>query len=319
MPIPFAALLPLIGQGVNSIAQVFNNRSQKKFALDMYNRQRQDALADWQMTNSYNSPAEQMKRFKEAGLNPHLIYKQTNEAPAVRSASPGSYNPEAPQIDPSAIKDSLFYSVDLKAKTAQANNMEQAAKLTAQQMGLVAAQTLKTLTDVDQTKVGTEKLQFDLNQAKQKALFDVQQASLAVKKAETDIRATEQGMDLAQQRNEREKQKNIQDIAESIQRVAAMKLQMSKVPAEIAQLKELTEGQKLTNVLTGMEKELKEFEIQLNKNGITKSDPAYYKIISNLVDKLSKTPNRPKAKLIAIDKWPYFKIIENTPGATGKW
>ena len=51
----------------------------------MYDRQRADALADWNMQNQYNSPAEQMKRYKEAGLSPHLIYGQTHTASPVRS------------------------------------------------------------------------------------------------------------------------------------------------------------------------------------------------------------------------------------------
>ena len=44
----------------------------------------------------YNSPQSQMSRFRSAGLNPHLIYTQTNEA---------EQRPEwkAPQYDLSAI------------------------------------------------------------------------------------------------------------------------------------------------------------------------------------------------------------------------
>lgn len=55
--------------------------------LQMYSnyQNRQNALADWNRLNVYNSPAQQMQRFKEAGLNPNLIYKQTNEAAPVRS------------------------------------------------------------------------------------------------------------------------------------------------------------------------------------------------------------------------------------------
>lgn len=43
-------------------------------------------IALWEMQNAYNTPAEQMKRFKEAGLNPNLIYQQTNTAGAVGSS-----------------------------------------------------------------------------------------------------------------------------------------------------------------------------------------------------------------------------------------
>lgn len=36
----------------------------------------QRSIQMWHMQNAYNSPAEQMKRFGAAGLNPHLIYGQ---------------------------------------------------------------------------------------------------------------------------------------------------------------------------------------------------------------------------------------------------
>lgn len=36
----------------------------------------------WNMMNMYNSPAAQMQRFKDAGLNPHLIYGQGNSGNA---------------------------------------------------------------------------------------------------------------------------------------------------------------------------------------------------------------------------------------------
>lgn len=55
---------------------------------------RQRALSDQKALNLYNSPAQQMQRFKEAGLNPNLIYKQTNEGAAVRST-----DAIAPKID----------------------------------------------------------------------------------------------------------------------------------------------------------------------------------------------------------------------------
>lgn len=41
----------------------------------------------WNLQNEYNSPAAQMKRYQDAGLNPNLIYGQSNEAPAPASAS----------------------------------------------------------------------------------------------------------------------------------------------------------------------------------------------------------------------------------------
>ena len=37
-------------------------------------------MRNYYETRQYNTPAAQMQRFKQAGLNPHLVYTQTNEA-----------------------------------------------------------------------------------------------------------------------------------------------------------------------------------------------------------------------------------------------
>jgi len=68
--------------------------------LQMYTnyRNRQNALADQQRLNLYNSPQQQMQRFKEAGLNPNLIYKQTNEGAPVRTT-----DAIAPKIDETVL------------------------------------------------------------------------------------------------------------------------------------------------------------------------------------------------------------------------
>jgi hypothetical protein len=39
----------------------------------------------WNMQNAYNTPKQQMQRYKEAGLNPNLIYNQQNIAQPIRS------------------------------------------------------------------------------------------------------------------------------------------------------------------------------------------------------------------------------------------
>lgn len=41
----------------------------------------------WNMQNEYNTPAAQMLRFQDAGLNPNLIYGQSNMAGDVKSAT----------------------------------------------------------------------------------------------------------------------------------------------------------------------------------------------------------------------------------------
>lgn len=51
----------------------------------------------WNLQNQYNSPAEQMKRYQDAGLNPNLIYGQQNEASSPASASASPFRSSSPQ------------------------------------------------------------------------------------------------------------------------------------------------------------------------------------------------------------------------------
>lgn len=63
----------------------FNMSNQR--ADDVWNRQQAANLAQWERENAYNSPAAQMQRFKEAGLNPHLIYGQSNTGGSIATAN----------------------------------------------------------------------------------------------------------------------------------------------------------------------------------------------------------------------------------------
>lgn len=73
----------------------FSNKDWSDTKTAAYNyllKQQEQAynLELWNLQNQYNSPAEQMKRYQDAGLNPNLIYSQQNtaSAPAAASASP---------------------------------------------------------------------------------------------------------------------------------------------------------------------------------------------------------------------------------------
>lgn len=69
-------LAPLIGAGISAAGGILSTVLGNKSAEKAYQRDRKDALTDWNRQNEYNSPAAQMKRFKEAGLNTQLIYGQ---------------------------------------------------------------------------------------------------------------------------------------------------------------------------------------------------------------------------------------------------
>lgn len=116
----------LLGGLINAGSTSSANQSQLSYSKEMYEKQRADALADWNMQNAYNSPSAQMARFKEAGLNPNLIYGQMSNSPVVRSSSPQSYNPTPPQIDlGGAANMALTQYYDTKLKSAQIDNLKE--------------------------------------------------------------------------------------------------------------------------------------------------------------------------------------------------
>jgi hypothetical protein len=108
---------------------LFNTGSQ----LYANSQNRKNALADWNRQNAYNSPAQQMQRYKEAGLNPNLIYNQQNNAQPVRSTD--YVAPQAPDFQGILAKSS-----QIRVQSQQLKNLEL-------QNEAIKAQILKTNAD----------------------------------------------------------------------------------------------------------------------------------------------------------------------------
>lgn len=114
----------------NREAQININRDQLQYAKESYDKQRADALADRDYSNAFNSPSQQMQRYKEAGLNPNLIYgSATNSTSAVvRGSTPGNYSPKAPEyINP--LAGALSAYINLSTMMAQTENLRAMAAL----------------------------------------------------------------------------------------------------------------------------------------------------------------------------------------------
>ena len=96
----------VIGGGASLLGDIFNlfgsskaNREQRAYNTNVMNQQRQWSLEDVAAQNAYNSPVQQMARYKEAGLNPNLVYGEgvtasSGQSDQPRSVPSASYNPQ---------------------------------------------------------------------------------------------------------------------------------------------------------------------------------------------------------------------------------
>lgn len=82
-------------------AQKEENAATRQHNVALARMQNNMNIAQWQRENEYNSPSAQMQRFQAAGLNPNLIYGQSNTAPQL-SGSMTSGAPATP-VDMSAL------------------------------------------------------------------------------------------------------------------------------------------------------------------------------------------------------------------------
>lgn len=251
---------PLItAAAINTAAQIGTSVASGIGSKRRYERQRRDALADYHMQNLYNSPAEQMKRLKAAGLNPNLVYGSgaKNEAAPVRSSQQDNPKYEAPQIDPSAF----MGQYDVALKQAQTDNVKQATEVAKQEIALKAAQTASTVQ-------GTSTSEFNLDLAKKLENISLEQASVALNKGKADLQYTVDN-------NVRQAILNNSTVAKQMEEVLAIRVGRAKAVAEINNLEK-----------DGL---IKQLEIKLRKLGLTSTDPAYMRIISQLLENPGKS------------------------------
>lgn len=106
----------LAGSILGPITQFFQNKQNRKYYL-----------RDRDYNNWYNSPEQQMKRLKDAGLNPNLVYGSGN---AITTASqPAKMDQPAPKPEFDALQRGLYQWQDYALKEAKINQIEKLAKL----------------------------------------------------------------------------------------------------------------------------------------------------------------------------------------------
>jgi hypothetical protein len=294
MPLPalLAAALPAIGSAVAStLPTLFTNKQQQNAAQRSYDIQRRDSLADWKMQNEYNSPQMQMQRFKEAGLNPNLIYKQTNEAAPVRSTNFDTPKLNVPTPDLSMIGSVMNQSADTKVKEAQANNLtkqntviEQDALLRQAQ---VAGEIARTTANTDANRRANELQTFSLQAAEQN-----------LRKTDVDISKTKLDMLLGFRSDWRQTVANSKSLEEANARITSMAIQNAKTSAERKNIIQFTENLKKEGIL-------KQLDIDLRRLGIMPSDNIAARLLGRAWNGISKdsTGKQKPAKTMFKEHW----------------
>lgn len=235
----------------------------------MYDRQRADALSDFQMTNEYNSPQAQMERLKMAGLNPNLVYENgaTQTASPVRSSSPGSYSPKPAHWD---LTSSLAAFYDTQVKQAQIDNLKTQNTVQVQDAILKAAQTVATMATTEGTNVSTKQKQFDyeMSQNLKSISLEAAQAALNKTKSETQVLVN---------RDEREAAMNAQNLMIAAENVLNLRAQRANTKAEHDAILQRIDNLK-------KDAELKQLDINLKKLGIQPGDALWQRVLGQLIN-----------------------------------
>lgn len=129
-----AAVLSGIGAGLSGISSLASGyfgykgqQSANKTNLQLAEQARQHDIAMWNAQNAYNTPAMQMQRMKEAGLNPNLVYGsgagQTTAGPPPKAPVPQVDN-ELASLAQMSLTPMISLYQDWQVKKAQIDNLE---------------------------------------------------------------------------------------------------------------------------------------------------------------------------------------------------
>jgi hypothetical protein len=252
MPVPAAAIVAggqVIGGAIDAIAQIGQNKKAREHQEYMYDKQ-----------NAYNTPAMQMQRFKQAGLNPHLIYGQGNSGNA--GSPPPLTTQEAPKSNFADISQNYIAN---RTQQAQVDNMEKAREVMEADMILKKAQTQATLS-------GSAKTDQEVYQAGQ--LFQNVMAQ-----SDANLRVTEQNYQtglITQNKLETE-------IKQITANTRLTQEQIKSVTQSILESRARVQNLSMENKLKGTQVELNKLEVNLRKLGLNSNDNVAFRALGQLI------------------------------------
>lgn len=279
----------LIGAGIGAVsggAQIMAigkmNKKTRKFQEQMMTRQRDWALADYAMQNEYNSPAAQMARLKEAGLNPNLVYGNGADAQGgvVARTESAQWRPETPDIQGAAqgvlsnyqnVHTAMLQNNLLKTQNTIAEREAQLKEIQAQALQL-----------------GILDKRFDLDMKSELKNYNLQFRKKQVETLDQSIMESLTRMSNSTWQGNRESMRLQSDLQSADLQREIMRISANKSKAEIDQIRQNIENAKKTGQWQQMQNDLTE---KMSRMNMTSSDPAFWKFLSAIADKLGKSKN----------------------------
>lgn len=150
--------IPIVGSLVDGISGIFNSSQTVKTSKrntdrtiqanwDLANLKYQKDLEQWYRENEYNAPDEQMRRLRNAGLNPNLVYGTGTVTGNTTTSGPRfdrpdvEYNYEPFQFPTNAISRGIQFIQENRLKDRQIAETEERVKNLATQRDALKAKT----------------------------------------------------------------------------------------------------------------------------------------------------------------------------------
>lgn len=288
----------IMTNGMNAMAQGNMNRKTRKWSEDMYARQRADALSDWELQNQYNSPKAMMQRYRDAGLNPALIYGQSNEGAVVRSTQAPNWSPDAPRFDLDA-RPVLASYYDVKMKEANLDNLERQNTVLMEEALLKEStrNAVETKTNIDLFNLG---------------VLD----KYGLETAEAKLNAMKTATSISLQDNERRALTNSQSLKEGLERILKIRLDQAHTKAATQSMQ--AQMDLLRKQLKALDTDiaLKNEDLKLKRNNVQPHDPLWQRKAVQWLESQKQTWQDWKEASEKVDwfKWKldpkYRKILE---------
>lgn len=257
-----AAGSALASTGINAVTQGNLNKKTRKWNEQQNTIAYERDQANWHMQNAYNSPQEQMRRLQAAGLNPNLVYgngSAVNTASSPSSAPVPSWNPRSPEVDlGTAARSGIDTYFNVATREAQLDNLKAQNTVLLEEALLKKASTRATLANAGLSE-------FDLG-------YKTEMRPVSAEFQREGLRG-------AQLRNTNLAVQNFYQSALQQRTLDNLDADVFLKEAQMHNLNvDRTRIQETIKSIRADTK-LKELEADLQKNGVSKNDPIYFRVL----------------------------------------